>query len=280
MHCNLKSLETVAGKGVLAFRKVRGRTALIRARATSPLTLLNPRSYGRCAWAVCGTHGGGLVGGDNIQLDVVVESNASAMIGTQASTKVYRCDGGLRCRQSLDARVEENALLVLVPDPVTCFADASYAQEQRIELHESASLLMIDWFTSGRYWRGERWAMTDYNSRSEVLIDGRLVFRDALRLDAADGLLASPARMGRFNCFATVLMIGAEFASFASELLRLVAGQPLVANAKLVFAGGPAAGGALLRVAGESTETVGNWLRDRLAFLSDITGQDPWARKR
>jgi hypothetical protein len=38
-------------------------------------------------------------------------------------------------------------------------------------------------------------------------------------------------------------------------------------------------GGALLRVAGESVETVRAELYRQLAFAAEMLGDDPWARK-
>ena len=64
--------------------------------------------------------GGGLVGGDDIQLRADVTAGARALLTTQASTKVYRSER--RSRQSLTATVGANALLAVVPDPIVCFA--------------------------------------------------------------------------------------------------------------------------------------------------------------
>src|SRR5262249_30292242 len=77
-------------------------------------------------------------------------------LGTEASTKVSRGRGGA-CRQALSARVAEDGVLVMVPDPVACFAGARYEQAVRIELAASATLVSVDAFTAGRSARGERW---------------------------------------------------------------------------------------------------------------------------
>ena len=37
-----------------------------------------------------GSYGGGLLSGDVVELDVAVERDATLVLGTQASTKVYR----------------------------------------------------------------------------------------------------------------------------------------------------------------------------------------------
>ena len=49
---------------------------------------------GASAWAYAATYGGGLVGGDSVSMRVEVGAGASALVATQASTKVYRSDRG------------------------------------------------------------------------------------------------------------------------------------------------------------------------------------------
>ena len=42
-----------------------------------------------------------------------------------------------------------------LPDPVICFASSTYRQTQRFDLAESASLVLLDWMSSGRRESGE-----------------------------------------------------------------------------------------------------------------------------
>jgi len=51
------------------------------------------------------------------------------------------------------------------------------------------------------------------------------------------------------------------------------------AGAEVIFSAGPIPGGALMRVAGESTERVRSWLGERMGFLEDMIGEDPWSRR-
>ncbi|MEO7328853.1 MAG: urease accessory protein UreD, partial [Minicystis sp.] len=128
------------GRGRLSFEQSASGTVLREVYATSPLKLLTPRNHGRAAWVYVATFGGGLVDGDALHLDVTVSAGTTALLGTQASTKVYRCPTS-SCRQDLVARVGAGALLVSLPDPVACFAEARYAQSIAIDLDPSASLI-------------------------------------------------------------------------------------------------------------------------------------------
>lgn len=272
-----------AGDGMLRVERVRGRSVVVRARANSPMKLLTPRPKsgdGATAHAVVSGYGGGLVSGDHLRLRLDVGDAARCRLGTQASTKVYkRLPHGRASRQTLEATVGRDAVLAIAPDPVTCFAGAAYEQSQRIDLHESSSLLLIDWLTSGRWAGGERWAFDLYRSRTEATVAGRRVLLDALRLDPSDGPIAAPHRCGRFNCIATVVLLGPAFAAASEALLARVAGEPLARQAPLLAAASPIGGGVVLRVMGGGAEPVGQYIGDRLARAAEVLGVPLFDRK-
>jgi urease accessory protein len=267
------------GDAALAVSLVHGLSAATTAWARSPMKLLTPRSRGESVWAYTSSFGGGMVAGDRTRLEVTVDPGARCFLGTQASTKIYRNPSHLPCSHELVAKIGDDALLILAPDPVQCFADSSYEQRQHFTLGASANLLLIDWMSGGRTARGERWGFRRYVSRNEVERgDGKLLI-DALRLDSADGALDARFRSGRFNCLATVAIFGPRLASFAKEILDWCSTQPIKPKADLVFAASPLQEGALLRFAGTSVEQVGRAIHERVAFVHQLLEDDPWARK-
>jgi urease accessory protein len=266
-----------AGAGELHVARSGGASVVTRARAASPLKLLTPANHGDAAWIFTSTYGGGLVEGDAIALDVHVGDEASAFISTQASTKIYRSTR-VGARSTLTARVDAGALVVLLPDPVVCFADSRYAQTQTFDLHRDAALVCLDWITSGRRARGERWAFDDYRARLDVRVDGRRICHDAVTLAADDGDLGE--RFGRFDVFATLAIVGDRFAGDCRRLVEAIAHAPVERRADRLIAAAPIGGtGALVRVAGRSVEDVGRVIRETLAFLPPVLGDDPWTRK-
>lgn len=266
------------GSGHVAFERAGAATVLRAARAESTLRLLTPRNHGQGAWVFAATFGGGLVDGDTVRLDLTLGEGSTGLVGTQASTKVYRCPTG-SCRQDLTATVQPDALLVLVPDPVVCFADARYEQTIHVDLAEGASLVLLDTFTAGRSARGERWQFARYASRVVVTRGGAPFVNDATILDPAHGALAP--RLGRFDAVATILLVGPRARGLRDAA---IAGAPSPARAAdLAFAVSPLGdAGALIRVAGTSVEAVTTRARDALsglAGLATILGDDPFARK-
>jgi urease accessory protein len=267
------------GNGVLHVAKVEGRSVVTRAAATNPLKLLVPRLRGPAAWAYTSTFGGGLVSGDAIDLKVRVGPGATCAIGTQASTKVYRSLTALPSRQSLHATVDEDATLLVLPDPLTCFAAARYEQSMQFSCSPDATLVLVDWLTSGRRARGECWALARYRSRIDVAVGGNPVLADALLLDPADGPLGGPYRLGRFHCLALVVLLGKRADAAAASIERTINNQPIKRDSHLIEAASPLRGGVMLRVLGTSTELIARSLKHRLGFARELTGEDPWQRK-
>ncbi len=258
----------------LAFCRSGARTVLARALARSPARILTPRNHGQSVWVFLSTLGGGLVDGDRLDICVDVADGAHALLGTQASTKIYPSPKG--CVQTVEATVGPNGTLVSVPDPIVCFARARYHQEIRIELAEAASLVLLDGYTSGRSARGERWQFDDYESRTIVSRLGRRAVVDATRLDAAQRSIA--ARMGRYDAVLSLLVIGPRFAAVRDCLLRS-GGRPSRGASPVVAASPIGDDGAIVRVLADRFETASGVLRPSFGALADILGDDPFARK-
>ncbi|HUK32354.1 MAG TPA: urease accessory protein UreD [Vicinamibacterales bacterium] len=249
---------------------------LTRAVAASPLRLLHPRNSGSAAWVYAATYGGGLLGGDEIALDVGIADGARALISTQASTKVYRSDAV--ATQHLRAHAAENSLLVLLPDPVSPFANSQYQQHQHLDIARTATLVAVDWMTAGRVASGERWQFTSYLSATWLRRDGRLVVHDAMRLDPQDGDVRS--RMGRFTCVASAIALGPDVRAAANRLAGSLAAAPAPRRADVLLSAAPIEDdGVLLRVAGTSTQQVAAVLKQHLNFVPSLLGDDPWSSK-
>ena len=261
------------GFGSVIARYEAGRTVLGKVHATSPLRFVRPTFPGSRAEAVCLlTFGGGLVDGDAIDVDLHVEAGATLVVFTQATTKAFRGSS----RQTI--RAEVHGTLVLLPDPVACFAGSRYRQRVDITLHGDGSAVTLDGFTSGRAAFGDRWAFHDLDLATTVRDDGGAVLvRDAVRLDRDDGSIAS--RLDRFEAFATVLAIGPRVAPVASSILAdSIVSEPVVAApSPLPSVRHP---GAIVRIAATSPARALEQARVRLRNLSDIDVVDPFASRR
>ena len=290
------SVSPFSGIARLGFRRpaAGGKTVIETAFAASPLRLLTPGNHGDAAWVFLASLGGGLLDGDRIDVDVDVGEGASALLGTQASTKIYRSPAsGPGSSQRLSARVAAGAVLTIVPDPVVCFAEARYEQTIDIELAPSASLWLVDGYSCGRSARGERWAFSRYASRTTIRRAGARAIVDATRLDPDHGSLAE--RMGRFDVVLSLLVVGPRFAHVREAMLASARGAAFQESARgaafqapspspptgvAVVSASPLADGAcVIRVAAERFESASHALRSSFALLAGVLGDDPFARK-
>jgi urease accessory protein len=258
---------------------VHGASSVVGCRSRTPLSLLTPRARGSSVWAYTSSLGGGMVAGDSINLDIRIDEGAICFLGSQASNKVYRNPRGLACSHTLNATIGEHALLVLAPDPVQCFSEASYEQRQTFALAASANLVLVDWFTAGRMARGERWSLNRYYSRNEVSRSGTRLVIDAVNLDARAVPLTNAFRVGRFNCFATAFVIGPLIQPFATQILERIAREPISPQSTLLRSLSSVKDGAMIRIAGASIEEVGHSLYGFLDFVPRLLKDDPWLRK-
>ncbi len=273
-----QEMQWRAGSGSIEFTRVGQRTVAQRARAQSPLRLLLPGNHGSASWAYTGSHGGGLVDGDCLDLRVRVGNGAVAMLLSQSATKVYRARGGDGVSaQRLHATVEGDGLLGVVPDALCCYAGSRYVQEQALVLSPTASLVLCDWLNAGRCAANERWAFDRYLSRLVIFRGDEQILHDSLLLDPAHGVLA--ARLGRFESLATVVLTGPLVDAAAAALGDEISAAPLSRRADLVCSASPLPGGVIVRLLATDSERMSQALRHVLRFLPDLLGDDPWARK-
>ncbi len=223
---NLEKISAQRGHAHLTVETVFGQSTVTSTCATSPMKILVPQSRGISVWACTSSFGGGLVAGDETRLDLSIGAGARCFVGTQASTKIYRNPSRLPCSHITRAHLKSNSLLIFAPDPVQAFADSAYTQRQEFHLADGAGLALVDWFTSGRAARGERWAFNRLQSRNDVFLSGERIFMDSILLDSADGSLTSAHRTGRFNCFALLLFIGLPLHEAAAHLLKEISTRP------------------------------------------------------
>ncbi|OIT03377.1 urease accessory protein d [Nicotiana attenuata] len=167
---------TLMETGKVIVEKVGGKSTVTKCFSKYPLKFIIPRKVGSsetdAVWIYTITYGGGIVSGDSIACDITVGDCCTTVLTTQASTKVYKAVGSKSSEQVLEARIGSNAFLAVIPDPVTCFSTAKYSQRQVFKVVSDSSLLHVDWITSGRHERGEKWDFDLYKSTNDIFHNG------------------------------------------------------------------------------------------------------------
>ncbi|KAF8856216.1 urease accessory protein-like protein UreD [Acephala macrosclerotiorum] len=164
------------------------------------------------------TYGGGLVGGDQVNLTIDVKPKARLSIVTQGHTKIFKSPTRqVVTRQSLHVIIQDGAGVCLLPDPVQPFEGSVYEQSQRFYVAECGSLCLLDWVSAGRTARGEDWDLRAWSGRNEVWSadqsneKARLLLRDnvILEREALDGSIQDlRKKMHGMGIFGTLVLRG------------------------------------------------------------------------
>jgi len=267
------------GYGLIELAQIQNQTQVIRSLARQPLKLLSPKTTSPAASVYATTLGGGLVAGDQIHLDLIANENTTTFLTTQSATKVYRSTNNQITRQSLHATLKQNAMLINWPDSVICFEKSNYEQHQIFNLHPAANLVIVDWQTSGRRARGERWAFSRYQSRNEIFIDKHQILNDATLLDQEDSPINTPFRAGRFECLATIILTGPALIPHIETIQTQIQSQPLQRRATTLCSFSRLTSGAIIRLLTQSPEQAAQQIRALLQPITHQLGNDPWSRK-
>ncbi len=192
-----------------------------------PLRVLFPRpAEDEPMTAVLATTSGGLVGGDRLATEVLVDPGAGLQAVGQAAEKIYRSIGP-DTEVALSLQAGAGALVELLPQGTILFNGARLKRQVAIDAAEDATVLTGEIVTLGRIASGERVTQGLLHDRWQVRRGGRLVWADALLLDGDIGqTLALPSAFDGAVSLGTIVHVGPG-ATAALELARaLLEGVP------------------------------------------------------
>ena len=164
---------------------------------------------------------GGVVGGDELELQVRMRPGAEGMLSTPAATKFYRSNG-CRAQQRQAIFLSQGNQLEWLPQE-TLFFDKSIVSNDLKFYLDSADNRLIAWdiVGLGRPESGEDYSEGELRQTLEVWLENKPVFIDRLSLKPGSTLLRSAAGMNGHSLFATLLLYSNE-SEKQSELLELL----------------------------------------------------------
>lgn len=255
----------------LEFGPRAGRTRLLAARCRVPFhvgRLLHPQAdWPELGHLLVTMPTGGFVQGDVATVAALAHDGGRVHLTSQSATRAYRCETApIRQQISLEARGD--SLLEWWPDPLIPYAGATVHQEIQVTVDERATVLLADTWLAGRIARGEvhQYARLAFTA-SAARPDGRLLFRDTLRLEpgvqppAALGLLGKAVAVGSFFLLGPDLPARLE-KPLARLLTELLPGR--AASSRL-----PDGVGLCARVLGTSSEELRTAQRLMLALARE-----------
>ncbi|KAF5385409.1 hypothetical protein D9757_005389 [Collybiopsis confluens] len=274
-----------AGGGRITLSCHGGKIWFSELSATYPLKLLSPNVTSDGVGVVYAlTYGGGLVGGDSGSTKVFKARKGQRLASVQKSLDQSTLTSEITF-QKTDFAIASEGVLLLLPDPVTCFRSASYSQIQTFRMANDASLIVLDWVTSGRKSVGEDWVLSRYYSTNEIIVEGKRIAKDVMLLEDDKG---SPLadKLSPYSCYATLFLRGRMVEGIINGLAGVYKSISVMQHRvpeDFLWSLSPidadqAQHGIVIRAAGKETENVKRWLKDALGPVEQLIGADVYRR--
>ena len=202
------------------------------ADGTAYLMLLNPT--------------GGLVGGDCLSTQIVLEAGTRVCLTTPSATRVYRTRDQPAVQDTV-IQVREGASFEFLPDHVIPHRDSRLQQSLRVEMGRGSRAIFWDALAAGRVAHGERWNFHEVDSKTSIYVCGWPIFLNRTKIRPAD---ADPKRLGfaeEFNYLATLAIV-ADQPNNVKEMVKAM--DAVLQNMPQVYGGvsALASGGCVVKL--------------------------------
>ncbi|KRF09714.1 hypothetical protein ASG89_16000 [Paenibacillus sp. Soil766] len=133
----------------------------------------------------------GLMADDQFEINMRLEEGARVFLTNQSFTKVHPSAEDQGSTQHQILRLEADALLEYIPEPLMLYKDAVLFAETEAHLARGSTLIFSDILCPGRTQRGEIFHYTKYVNRMRVWYEGELIFYQNQRIEPATMELSS-----------------------------------------------------------------------------------------
>jgi urease accessory protein len=192
----------------LGFERRAAATLLARREHVGPLCVqkpLYPEGESVCH-AIVLHPPSGIVGGDELEIDVSVGQGAHALLTTPGAGKWYR-SAGAWARQRLGFSVDAGGVLEWLPQETIVFDAARAAMTSSIDLADEAHFIGMEVLCLGRRASGESFANGALHLDTRVRRMGRPIWLERGQLEGGGGLLKAAAGLAGFSVSGTLLAV-------------------------------------------------------------------------
>lgn len=215
----------------LAASSLGTRTIIHRLHHTAPFHIGPPsrRDASDTASIVMQHVGPGLLPGDTLQANIVVEQNARLILRGQSGTRLYPCSTDMKISSTTTIRMDTGASFAWLPGDLIPFRDARYHQHTLVDLAADSQFLAMEIITRGREAMGERDLFSRLDLRFRVNQGARPLLIERNVLQPGARALGSPGRRGTHSRIGFFCSVGftwrPEGASPADATTRWAAGS-------------------------------------------------------
>jgi urease accessory protein len=169
------------GRAELYFSRRGRRTILQRHYTTLPAQVIRPfyERDGERAYVFLLNPTGGMLGGDRLEIHVILEPGAQVCLTTASATKVHP-SADVPAEQSLVIELGPGSSLEYLPEPTILFRDARWRQRTIVRRAADSRLLFAEGWSAGRVARQEIFAFSSLEASVEVYTAERLSLFDRM----------------------------------------------------------------------------------------------------
>ena len=180
----------------LEFDRRGKRTALSARRHDGPLVVQKPLypEGDEVCHAIIVHPPAGIVGGDELEIDVHVKENAHALLTTPGASKWYR-SAGPWAQQRINFDVGVGGSLEWLPQESIVFNGALAELRTTVQLEADAAFIGWEIFCLGRAGSGEKFVAGEWRTRLQIERERRPLWLERGQLDGGSAALHSPAIM-------------------------------------------------------------------------------------
>ncbi len=239
----------------LGFTRDHATTRLTRREHFGPLRVqkaLYPEGPATCH-AIIVHPPGGVVGGDELRIDIHAAGGAHALISTPGAAKWYRSNGR-QSVQRIRLQVDAGAALEWLPQETIFFDNADVTLDTTVDLHGDARYLGCEILCFGRTASGERFASGRVRQQMKILRDGRPVWLEQGLLAGGSRQMDSPLALGGHTVCGNLVAVGLAPSASLMTALRDTCEQ--ASGGRGLFGATQMKSATIVRYLGNSSETA------------------------
>ncbi len=215
-------VRAVGGVRIEVGRTARGSAAL-RVAESGGYRVRFPRSALGCEGVLINT-GGGMTGGDRLEVDVALGEGAAATLTTQAAEKIYRAQAD-DVRIGVRLTLAPGSRLDWLPQETILFDRARLARRLEVAMAPDASLTLVESTIFGRTAMGESLREAAFRDSWRIRRGGRLALAEDVRLSGdVAAALARPAVGAGARAVATLVHVAPDAEARIEPLREAMAG--------------------------------------------------------
>lgn len=181
----------------LSLQKINGKTCLLPQQRLGPLTVQRPfYPEGEVCHVYVLHPPGGVVGGDRLKLAINARPGSHGLVTTPGASKFYR-SAGKTAQLHQQFNVAEDAMLEFLPLESIYFPATELTSKICVNLHATAKFAAWEIHCFGLPTNNEDFTAGNVLLNTELIIDGKLLIHDKLKIDSFEQNRVSGLRGNR-----------------------------------------------------------------------------------